>query len=199
MTTPTLLAFAAATAVFAASPGPGILAASATSLNSGVRPALALSAGIIAGDLVYLLFALFGLAAVAEHLGDFFVFVRYAGAAYLVYLGVMLWRAPDTWVAPPAGGRISPFGRGVLISLGNPKVMAFYLGFLPAFWPLGALTGQDLAIIIATVVAVLALVLAAYVIVADRSRHWLRPRTVRVLNRLTAVILVAAGVKAATP
>ncbi len=100
MTLSSALAFAAAMTVFALSPGPGIVAVVSTAVNRGFWYALALGVGLVLGDLVFLLFAAFGLSLIARALGEIFVVVRYLGAAYLVWLGVQAWRAVA--VAPRA-------------------------------------------------------------------------------------------------
>ena len=77
--------------VFAAIPGPGVFATVSRSLASGFRPAVAVVSGIILGDIVYLLFAIFGLSFVAQALGEFFIYVKICGGIYLVWLGLKIW------------------------------------------------------------------------------------------------------------
>ena len=94
MTALSLTTFALAMALLAATPGPGVFATVARALASGFRQAASVGLGIVTGDLVFLLFAVYGLAAVAQWLGDFFTPVKYVGAVYLVWLGIGLWRTP---------------------------------------------------------------------------------------------------------
>ena len=89
-----VLLLAGAMFVLAATPGPGVFATVARALASGFVPAAELVVGIVIGDLVYLLLAIFGLGALAAVLGELFVVVKYAGAAYLLWLGWRLWHAP---------------------------------------------------------------------------------------------------------
>ena len=82
--------------LLAASPGPGVFATVARALSSGFRPALGVIAGIVVGDIIYLGFAIFGLAVVAQAMGEFFIFVKIAGGAYLVWLGLKIWCSKTT-------------------------------------------------------------------------------------------------------
>ena len=89
-----LLVFATALFIAAASPGPGIAAIVARVLGRGTQGAIAFSAGVAIGDVVWLTFAIVGLAALAQAFSAVFVIVKYAGAAYLLYLACKLWTAP---------------------------------------------------------------------------------------------------------
>jgi hypothetical protein len=103
-----LAAFAVALAIAVALPGPGIFAVVSCALGRGLRDALALIGGIILGDLIYFYCAVLGMAALARSMGEFFIVVKFAGAAYLVWLGIRLWRekpADPAAVDRPAGAR----------------------------------------------------------------------------------------------
>ena len=134
MTMLNLLAFAAAMFLLAASPGPGVFATLARALASGFSHAAVLVLGIVLGDIIFLLLAIYGLSSMAEFLGSFFTFVKYAGGIYLIWLGIGIWRSKantkkvlgvreDSWK--------KNFLSGLSITLANPKVIFFYLGFLP--------------------------------------------------------------------
>ena len=85
--------------VLAASPGPGVFATIARALASGFRPSLAVIGGIVLGDVIFLLFAAFGLSMVARALGNMFFIVKICGGAYLIWLGIRIWfkkPEPDT-------------------------------------------------------------------------------------------------------
>jgi threonine/homoserine/homoserine lactone efflux protein len=88
----TTLALAGAVFVLGVTPGPGVFAGVGRALASGLGPALAFTAGMLVGDVVLLLLAIFGMAAAAEAMGELFILVKVAGVAYLVWLGVKLWR-----------------------------------------------------------------------------------------------------------
>ena len=95
-----LIALAGATALFALIPGPGIMAVVAQALSRGFGPAVSWAVGQTMGDMVYLLTAMLGLGWIASQLGEGFVVLRWAGAAYLVWMGIKAWTAK-----PPAAGR----------------------------------------------------------------------------------------------
>lgn len=199
MTASSLLALAAALAVFAAVPGPGMMSVISCALGRGFAVAAALVAGIVLGDLAYLLLALFGLDLIARSLGGLFLVVKICGAAYLVWMGVALWRAPATLPAPDAAAGAASLRRtalsGLAVSLGNPKVIAFYLGFLPAFVAVGQLSGGTVATVAAATACVVGGVLLAYARAAASARHLLTsPRRVRAMNRVAGTAMVGSGV-----
>lgn len=200
MTVSSALAFAAAMLVFALSPGPGVVAVISTAVSRGFAPAMALSVGLVAGDLLYLLFAVFGLSLIAQMMGEVFVVVRVLGAAYLVWMGIEAWRAPLASAAADAtsDGPSRSLLAGFLISLGNPKVMVFYLGFLPAFLDLADMTLTDVALIVAILVPVGLGTMAVYALLAGRARRWLAAgRGALWMNRTAGALLVGAGVAVA--
>jgi len=192
MTIESALAFAVAMFILAASPGPG-----------GFRSALDVIGGIVAGDLVFLLLAVYGLSTLARTLGELFVVVKLAGGGYLIWLGIKLWLTkpvpPDEQdVANQQSGKQRILG-GLFITLGNPKVILFYAGFLPTFMDLGRLTVGDVCIVAGLVVVVLALTLGFYAYSAARARVlFTKPRAMRNLNRGAGTIMVGAGITIAT-
>lgn len=197
-----LAAFTAALALAVASPGPGITAVVARALGVGFRRTLPMVAGLVAGDLCYLSFAAFGLAALAQSFGIAFVVVKYLGAAYLLYLAVKLWRAPGTVGPVDADGRagdpLRAFLAGFAITLGNPKVIVFYLALLPSIVDLENLTPLGFAELAAVVVAVLTAIAVAYAAAADRARLFFRsPKAMRLLNRGAGTMMAGAAVAVA--
>ncbi len=122
MTFPSLLAFAGAILLLAITPGPGVFATVARALASGLSHASVLALGIVTGDLIFLLLAIYGLSAVAEFLGGFFSLIKYLGAAYLIWLGISLWRVKPEVVKVDAI-KVSwktNFFSGLFTTLGNP-------------------------------------------------------------------------------
>jgi threonine/homoserine/homoserine lactone efflux protein len=198
MTIESAIAFTFAMFILAASPGPGVFATVAQALGGGFRSALDVVAGIIAGDLLFLLLAVYGLSALARTLGELFFIVKIAGGGYLIWLGIKLWlttpAAPEeTHSDQQQTGTRRVLG-GLLITLGNPKVILFYAGFLPTFMDLSRLTFGDVAIIAGLVAAVLTLTLGAYAWSAARARAaFAQPRAIRNLNRGAGIIMIGAG------
>ena len=185
--------------ILAASPGPGVFATVARALASGFRPALAVIGGIVLGDIIYLLFAAFGLSMVARALGNLFFIVKICGGAYLIWLGIKIWlQDPEPLCDTPDDDRRCRWGNfisGLVITLSNPKVILFYCGFLPTFLDLSTLTALDLAIVVGIISTVLIGVLGSYAYLASRARKmFTRKRSVRRLNRAAGGVMVAAGV-----
>jgi len=185
--------------VLAASPGPGVFATTARAMASGFRPALAVIWGIVLGDIIFLLFAAFGLSMVARVLGNLFFIVKICGGAYLIWLGIKIWlQKPELVHHQQDSATRSNWGNfvsGLIITLSNPKVILFYCGFLPTFLDLTTLTIIDLALVVAIITAVLGVVLGAYAYLASRARKmFTNKRSVRRLNRAAGSVMVAAGV-----
>lgn len=201
MTLQSTLSFAAAVLVFAATPGPAILACAAEAVGAGLPSALALASGVVLGDVLFLLVAVYGLTALAGALGGLFVGVRLLGGGYLIWLGWKMWAAEAPAAAPSPRVRRSrgrTFLAGLLVTLGNPKVILFYLGFLPAFMDLSQMTGRDVATVVSVLVVVLLGVNSAYAFMASRARAWASgPAVVRRLNRVAGSVLMAIGARVA--
>ncbi len=203
MTIESAIAFTIAMFILAASPGPGVFATVAQALAGGFRSALDVIAGIVTGDLIFLLLAVFGLTALARTLGDLFIVVKIAGGGYLIWLGIKLWLAKPVLPGEKPGIKTQSgkqrFLGGLFITLGNPKVILFYAGFLPTFMDLGSLTAGDVLVVACLVTVVLALVLGAYAYSASRARAlFTKPRAIQNLNRGAGTIMIGAGVAIAT-
>ena len=206
MTLLSLAAFAGAMFILAITPGPGVFATVARALASGFAHAAVVVLGIVLGDLLFLLLAIYGLAAVAQLLGGFFSLVKLGGAAYLVWLGMKLWRSKS--VATTATATATAIEEtswsanlisGLLITLGNPKVILFYLGFLPAFVDLTNLNTADVLIIAGVVSLVLGTTMLGYAYAAARARALFRsPEAKSLLNRTSGGVMIATGAVLAT-
>lgn len=193
-----LLVFAATLTVAAASPGPGIAAIVARVLAQGMSGAFAFTAGVAIGDVVWLTVAVLGLAAAAQAYAPVLIAIKYAGAAYLLYLAWKLWTAPVALqeVAPveTAAARLRLFFAGLSVTMGNPKVMVFYLALLPNLIDLSQVSAIGLAELSAVALSVLALVFGAYILLAMRTRRLLRsPRAMRLVNRGTGAVMASAA------
>jgi threonine/homoserine/homoserine lactone efflux protein len=198
MTVESGIALAIATLVFALIPGPGVCALMAHSLYRGLKTGLGFAAGLVSGDLVYLLAALFGMGWVAARIGPYFVILKWVGAAYLVYMGIKAWKAKPLPLGgdelPPSSGRRS-YLAGLFLSLGNPKVIAFYCGFLPGFVDMQGLTLFDIAMVVAIVIPTVYSVIAVYAWLAAKGRTVMRSTRVRKVANCTAgTVMISAGV-----
>ncbi len=197
MTVMTLLPFAAAMFLLAASPGPGVFATVARALSDGFAHAAILVLGIISGDIIFLLLAVYGLSAMAEILGSFFVFVKYGGGLYLLWLGITIWRSKPEPVSIEGAKERSwkkNFISGLLITLANPKVILFYLGFLPTFVDLASLNHIDILAISLVVTVVLGTVLLCYAGVASRAGQLFKStKALQLTNRCAGAVMITAG------
>jgi threonine/homoserine/homoserine lactone efflux protein len=193
----TLLAFSVAFSIAAASPGPGMAAVVARGLGGGFRGAFPMVLGLVVGDLVYLSFATFGLAAIAQRFGTVFLVIKYAGAAYLLYLAVKLWLArPDPEQVRAAAGQhwLRTVAAGLSLTLGNPKTMVFYLALLPTLVPLERMTVVGFLEIAGLVVVLLTAIGSAYGAAAAGAREVFRSeRALRRLNRTAGTIMAGAA------
>ena len=198
MSIETVLALFTLCFVIKATPGPGVFATVGRPLFQSFGPTLV----FIAGDLLYLVFALTGLAVIAKQFGEAFFIVRLIGGGYLVYLGVRLWlRLPagvDTAPVEP-GGCARTFFSGVLLTLGNPKVILFYLGLLPTFVDLSELGIADIGLLAVMFISILGGTLLAYAYAAARARLLFRSkRAMKRVNRGTGIVLAGTGGAVAT-
>jgi threonine/homoserine/homoserine lactone efflux protein len=195
-----LLFFAGALFVAAVIPGPGVAAIVARVLARGREGAAAFCFGIVIGDLVWLGFAVAGLAVVAKAFGTDFLLVKYLGAAYLVWLAWKMWRAPAAGIRTdvPAGPRESDLRltlAGLALTLGNPKTMVFYLALLPNIIALETVTVLGYLELSLVTFSVLAVVLGGYCVAAERARKlFASPRAVRLLNRGAGTMMAGAAV-----
>lgn len=193
-----LILFSSALFIAAASPGPGIAAIVARVLGRGPKGAAALSAGIVLGDLVWLTFAVMGLAALAQTFHGVFLAVKYAGAAYLLYLAYKLWTSPVAAQEVKANEKADHPAKlllgGLALTLGNPKAIVFYLALLPTFLDLKQITLLGyLELALATMI-VLSVVFGGYILLAVRARKlFTSPGAIRILNRVTGTVMAGAA------
>lgn len=194
----TLAAFTIAYAIAVIVPGPGVAAVVARALGGGFRAAFPMVLGILAGDLVYLVFALFGLAAIATWFGPVFVIVKWAGALYLLYVAWQFWSAKpgsEQIGAKSDGSNWKTFLSGFALTMGNPKTIVFYLALLPTVIPLDRpITVLGFFELTAIVVVVLLIIGCAYAGLAAAARDFFQStRAIRALNRTAGVIMATAA------
>jgi len=191
------LALIGAMFLLAVSPGPGVFATISRAIASGFVNASLLVVGIVVGDIIFLLLAIYGLNLVAHVLGDFFILVKYIGGTYLIYLGYKIWRSkvsPHEIVGNNELSWKTNFFSGLLITLANPKVIIFYLGFLPAFMNLEILTTTDIVVAVIIVSITLASVLLSYAYMATRTRKLLKSQSAMdKLNKTSGGVMIVAG------
>jgi len=192
-----LLVFALALIVAAGSPGPSIAALVARVLTGGLRSVLPFLAAMWLGEALWLACAVAGLAVLAHTFALLFLILKFAGVAYLLWLAWRMWFAPADVRAAALPANRSPwrmFGAGLAVTLGNPKIMIFYLALLPTLVDLshvGVLAWLELTL---TMLAVLSAVDLGWALVAHRARKLLTSRrAVRAANRASATLLAGAA------
>ncbi len=202
MTLTGFLSYSAALAVAVAVPGPGIVALVARGLGSGFRATMPMALGVALGDLVYLTAAVMGLAFIAKSFGVIFMLLKYAGAAYLAFLAYKFWTSGvgiEKVEARRAEGPVASFVSGLTVTLGNPKVMVFYLSILPAIVDLSTVTFKDYLVLVALTAVILLAILLPYLALATRTRTLLQtPKTLKSISRVAAGFLAAAALLIAT-
>ena len=198
-----LLIFAGALLVAAGSPGPSVAALISRVIARGWRDVIPFVAAMWLGEALWLALAVYGLAALAEALHGAFLVVKYLGVAYLLYLAWRMWFAPDAIhpesPAPRPGSSVRMFLAGLAVTLGNPKIMVFYLALLPTIIDLAGITLVAWLELTCTMLVVLAAIDLAYIVLAARARQLLKsPRALRIANRTSATILGGAAAALAT-
>jgi threonine/homoserine/homoserine lactone efflux protein len=198
MSPASFLALTATVFVAAATPGPAVTAIVARAISDGARPALAVNAGVVTGDLLFFALAVAGMAAAAQSLANLFAVLKFAGAAYLVWQGVALWRTPVRMSIEGSGGRESRFwpnfGAGLLLMLGHVQALVFYAALLPGFVDFRSLTREDALLLALMLVLVIGSVNAGYALLAARARGLVASeRALRALQRIAGSLMFVAA------
>ena len=182
------------TLVLVVTPGPIVTLVISTGATRGVKAALVTVAGTTLGNALLLTAIAFGLGWVLANAMILFEIMRWAGAAYLVYLGVQAWRgAAKAAAAAPVAGRVH-FARGVLVALTNPKTIVFFTAFLPQFIDQTLPVGRQLAVMCAVSVLLAAVTDTTWAIAAGLGRAWfMKPARARLLARLSGSVLIGGG------
>jgi threonine/homoserine/homoserine lactone efflux protein len=191
------LAFVVACIALALLPGPNVTLVIANGLRYGTRAALITIGGTQAGLAVVIGIVAFGLTTMMATMGYWFDWVRFIGAAYLVWLGIKLVRAPiegiatDTPPAPPRGGF---FLQGLTVLLSNPKVLVFFGAFIPQFVDMEKNHFLQVAILGATFMVAAGITDVIYAVAAGRARKFFSARRTRLLSRISGGFMIGGGV-----
>ncbi|MBM6580931.1 LysE family translocator [Microvirga sp. BT689] len=198
MTFETWLAFAAASAVLIIIPGPTILLVVSYALGQGWRTALPMAVGVALGDFTAMTLSLLGLGALLAASATLFTIIKWLGAAYLVWLGIRLWRAGGTLDAKPrndAASSLKMLGHAWLVTALNPKGLTFFVAFLPQFIDPNLPLLPQVGVFGATFLTLAFVNAFTYALIASRARSVVQnPRTMRVINRTGGSLLIGAGV-----
>jgi threonine/homoserine/homoserine lactone efflux protein len=195
------LAFVAASAILLAIPGPTVLLVISYALGQGRKPAAAIVAGVALGDLTAMTASMLGLGAVLATSATIFTALRWIGGAYLVYLGIKLWRAPIQAASVGDVPKADPWrmlAHAYAVTALNPKSIVFFVAFVPQFLDAARPFLPQVVALEATFVILAALNAALFAILASAARQKLRePRVLRAVNRTGGSLLIGAGLLAA--
>ena len=198
----TWAAFTAASAVLLIIPGPTILLVVSYALGQGWRTALPVATGVALGDFTAMTLSMLGIGALLAASATVFTILKWIGAAYLIWLGIKLFRAGGTLAAEPrhdAASALKMLGHAWLVTALNPKSLTFFIAFLPQFLSRDADFLTQMIIFEATFLALAFANALGYALAASRARAMVRnPRAIRLFNRAGGTLLVGAGVAAAT-
>lgn len=187
-------AFLLITFVFVLSPGPIVTLVIATGATQGIRAALTTVAGTIGGTSVLIAAIAFGLTWILKSSVVLFEIIRWTGAAYLIWLGIQVWRSAGKTDAAPMTGQVH-FWRGFLIALSNPKTAVFFTAFLPQF--VDQSLPPDFQLMVMCIVSVLmaAVTDSGWAIASGLGRAWfMKPERAKLLGRLSGGMLIGGGI-----
>ena len=205
MTTTELITYTLAVTVASATPGPAVVALLARTLTQGLWSGVIMAIGLVTGDVFYFILAVTGLTGLIALLGEAVVVLKFAGAAYLVYLGwTFVTARPVSGVLPSNDGRRESrsneggfriYLSGLLITLGNPKTMLFFLAILPNLLELEHLSGADLLVLGMVLIVISLGALLCYGAFASAARRAFRSSaSIRYVNRAAGSVLIGCGV-----
>lgn len=184
--------------LFAITPGPGVFATIAKAISSGFRNTVPFIIGILLGDLILFLLAIYGLSTIAETFNALFLFIRFLGSGYLIWLGIKFFRSAPQNVdigMSVMESRRNNFLGGLSLTLGNPKVIIFYLSFLPTFIRLDTLSTLDVAVVASVASLVLGSVMFFYAYTASRTRELFKStKTQKKMNKAAGTAMIGTGV-----
>ena len=180
--------------VLAVAPGPSDVAVVSRSLTAGFKQGLWMVGGIVVADLLFILVAVYGLTELASYT-FVFTLVKHTCGAYLIFLGLSAFK-PQVNDAPQRSKfeGSSSFSAGLLITLGDPKAIFFYMGLFPAFVDLATIAPTDTALVMLIAMTVVAGVKAVYAYLAKRAKRFFENDAVRRrLERVAGSVLVGTG------
>ena len=190
------LAFIAACVGLALLPGPIVTLVIANGLRHGTRAALTNIAGVQLALTIVIGVVAIGLTSLMATMGYWFDWVRFAGAAYLVWLGIRLIRDPvkgvETEAPPPPRGGF--FLQGFLVALSNPKLLVFFGAFIPQFVDMSQDHFSQVAILGVTFMVVAGLTDGAYALLAGRVRTFFSVKRTQTLSRVSGGFMIGGGI-----
>lgn len=196
------LAFTGATMILLLIPGPTVLLVVSYALGQGWRTALPMAIGVALGDFTAMTLSMLGVGALLAASANVFTVLKWIGAAYLIWLGIKLWRAGGGLAAEPrktAASSAKMLAHAWLVTALNPKSLTFFVAFLPQFLNPHVSFAEQM-VIFETTFLILAFANAfGYAIVASRARAFVKnPRAIGIVNKVGGTCLIGAGIAAVT-
>lgn len=187
-------AFVLITIILILTPGPVVTLVIATGASHGIRAGLTTVLGTTVGNAILLALIAAGLNWVLNNAVAVFEILRWAGAAYLIWLGIQAWRGAGKALELPPPRRRVHFGRGVVVALTNPKTIAFFTAFLPQFIDPTLPAGRQLFVMCTVSVLVAWIIDSGWAVAAGMGRaFFLKPSRARFLARLSGLALIGGG------
>ena len=185
-------------ATLAALPSTSVALVVTRSATLGVADGIAVTSGIVVGDLVFVLLALLGLSVIAKTLGNLFLTIKYLGGAYLIWIGITLWLSPNkTSMAVkqrPLRSLMGSFLAGLFLTMGDVKAIIFYISLFPLFIGSKSVDLTDIGIILTiTIVAVGSVKITYAVLATTIARTHLNQAVTTILKRIAAGCMIGAG------
>jgi threonine/homoserine/homoserine lactone efflux protein len=179
-------------------PSVSVLAVSARSAAFGFAHGVLTSVGIVVGDVVFILIAIYGLSVLADLMGSHFALIKYLGGAYLIWLGITLWRSRPKAEGVEENSKTSmpsSFLTGLLITLADQKAILFYFGFLPAFIDLSAISLADTGLILVIATVAVGGPKLMYAFMAEKAALIFRnSKATKAINIAAGSVMVGVGV-----
>src|ERR1700760_3791838 len=191
------LAFVAACIALALLPGPVVTLLIANGLRHGTRAALTNILGVQVGLAIVIGIVAVGLTSLMATMGYWFDWARFAGAAYLVWLGIKLIRTPVEGVetgAPPPPPRGGFFLQGFFVALSNPKLLIFFGSFIPQFMDMNKDHLSQVLILGFTFMVLAGLTDAIYALLAGRVRTVFSAKRTRLVSRISGGFMIGGGI-----
>lgn len=194
-----LILFSSALLLASGTPGPGIATLVARVLGTGVGGAAPLALGLAVGDVVWLSTGVWGLSALAQTFHGVFLFVKWVGIAYLIYLAWRMWSTAvverEVTADMRSDSAAALFLTGLAVCLGNPKVMAFYWALVPTLLDVTRVTIAGWLSLVVATFAVLTITFGSYILLADRARLvFKKGDAIRKVNRVAAVAIAGTAI-----
>jgi len=197
LTLSSIVALFCAMVVLAAIPSVSVLAVSTRAATFGFIHGVFTTIGIVVGDIVFIIIAIWGLLLLSQTMGSLFVVIKYLGGTYLILLGIGLFRSKGKSLETEEvikSSLMSSFLTGLLITLGDQKATLFYLGFFPAFLDLSKISYGDTLIILAITTVSVGGVKLGYALMADKARSLLSSNIKKGMNLAAGSVTIAVGI-----